>query len=237
MSAESPRIVLALKGLDDVMVSVPQLDIDWLSLSEQQRYGSFASGTRRQQFLCGRFLAREAIGYIRGQPWNAFYLGAPEEGPPRITDKSGVDVLLPTSISISHTDGWVACAVCEQSVGVDVQSRKKHRDITALSEMIGCKPNGSSGIADIETTLSFYANWGLREAWIKQSRPDAEASIPRFVPSLCIQDALEGLVSDLGDATLALYPARRESVDIVTGSGFIAGWKRWSLSNQPKNRS
>jgi 4'-phosphopantetheinyl transferase len=226
VSAESPRIVLALKRLDDVLSIVPQSSLDWLSQSELQRYGSFSSGTRRQQFLCGRYLARVAIGYIPRRPWNTFYLSAPEDGPPRITGQSGSDVIEPTSISISHTDGWVACVVCERSVGVDVQSRTKLRDITALSLVIGCDFVGEAGSSDQECTLSFYANWGLREAWIKQSSQDSETSIPRFIPSVDTQDVLVGLVSDLGDATLALYPVGG-SLELAPGSVQVTDWARW----------
>ena len=226
MQCDTLRIVLAIKRLDDVLSDVRQSRIDWLSPSEQQRFNSFSSGSRREQFLCGRFLAREAIGCYHIKPWHSFYLTAPDEGAPRVTEQSVAGEMDATFISISHTDGWVACTVSERPVGVDVQSRNKPRDIAGLSKMIDCDLSREKDFSAQMLNRLFYSTWGLREAWIKQSSPTSSLSPPRFVPSH-EEDCESGLVSDLGDATLALYPARLDSIELAPESVLVSAWTHW----------
>jgi len=228
VTGNNVSIVLALKRFDDVVSKFSQLNLDWLSQAEQQHYDSFSSTIRRQQFLCGRFLARKVISYVCGGPWHAYFLSAPDDGAPRITGRSGVDELDTMSISISHTDGWVACAISKHPVGVDVQSRNKPRDVVGLSQMIDCNLSMAKSHDAKNLSHLFYANWGLREAWIKQASPVSGPSIPSFIPNHNASDRLCGLVCDIGDATLALYPARVKSIKLAPGSVQISDWVYWS---------
>ena len=227
IAADEKRVILALKRMDHVLNQLPQLSLSWLSAEERDRYGSFSTGTRREQFLCGRFLAREAISYMRGGGWHTYFLSAPEAGPPRILWLNEPEKMDSLSISISHTDGWVACAVSNSSVGVDVQSRHKPRDIVGLSQMIDCDLSLEVDPSTIKLDRLFYAHWGLREAWIKQSAAAPGVAAPRFVPNQTEDDGRDGLVSDIGGATLVLYPARPQAIDMTPGSFPVPDWTRW----------
>ena len=218
--------------MDDVLGHLNQLNLGWLSQAEQHRYDSFSSGARRRQFLCGRFLVREVIGHIRGGQWDTYFLSAPEEGAPRLTGQSGDEELDTMCISISHTDGWVACAVSDRAIGVDVQSRNKQRDIIGLSQMIGFDFSPEKDSSAIRLNRLFYANWGLSEAWIKQCSVSSGASVPRFVPGHTSDNCLGGLVCDIGDATLALYPARLEAIEMAPGSVQVSHWANWRLVSE-----
>lgn len=227
MLSDTARIVLAVKRLDDVVRDLPQPHVDWLSQPEQQRINSFSSATRRQQFLCGRILAREGLGCFHGKPWHNFLLSAPEDAAPRVL--SGDHELYDTFISISHTDGWVACAVSGKPVGVDVQSRNKQRDIAGLSQLIDCDLSLEKDSSAENLSRLFYATWALRESWIKHSSGHSSPTIPRFVPSDDVEDPAGGLVSDLGGATLALFPARLAFIELAPGSMPVSGWAAWRI--------
>ncbi len=227
IAADEKRVILALKRMDHVLNQLPQLSLSWLSAEERDRYGSFSTGTRREQFLCGRFLAREAISYMRGGGWQRYFLSAPEIGPPQILWLNEPENMDSLSISISHTDGWVACAVSNSSIGVDVQSNHKPRDIVGLSQMIDCDLSMEVDPSAIKLNRVFYAHWGLREAWIKQSAAMPGVAAPRFVPSQTADDGRDGLVADIGGATLVLYPARQQAIDMTPGSLRVPDWTRW----------
>lgn len=225
--SEKKRVILALKRTDDVLRQLPQPNLSWLSAEEQDRYGSFTSGTGRRQFLCGRFLAREAIGHMRGGPWHAYFLSAPDEGAPSVIGQCESDELGALSISISHTDGWIACAVSERPVGVDVQSRQKPRDIVGLSQMIDCDLSVEIDSSAMTLNHLFYAHWGLREAWIKQFDAMPGMVVPRFVPVHTADNCVDGLVSDIGGATLAVYPAKPQAIEMTRGSVQVSDWTHW----------
>lgn len=141
-------------------------------------------------------------------------------GAPRLirqTEFSGLGTLF---ISISHTAGWVACAVSFQPVGVDIQSREKPRDILGLSHMIECDISLELDQSIINLNRVFYAQWGLREAWIKQSDSEVKSTcIPRFVAGKDANDDFSGLVSDIEGSTLAVYPARVEAIEMIRDIG------------------
>lgn len=227
MASVDKRVIIALKRMEDVLSQFSQSSHSWLSQEEQARYGSLTSCKRRQQFLCGRFLARQAISHLCGGPWHVYFLSAPDEGAPRVIGPSEPVKLNSLSISISHTEGWVACAVSAHQIGVDVQSRQKPRDIVGLSQMIDCDLSIEIGLSAMMRNRLFYAHWGLREAWIKQSDAMPGAAIPRFVPKHAADDGVGGLVSDIGDATLAVYPAMPQAIEMTRGSFRISDWAYW----------
>jgi len=228
MGGDGERVIIALNRIDDVFTKFPQPSLSWLSREERLRYKSFTSGTRQQQFLCGRFLARQAISHMHGDAWYAYYLSAPEGEAPRLIGQAELAGLNTLSISISHTDGWVACALSFKPVGVDIQSRKKQRDILGLSQMIKFDLLQVLDPSATDQSQIFYAQWGLREAWIKQSDSVMKsATIPRFVAGKNAGDGFDGLVSDTGDATLAVYPASLETIEMAKESIHVDNWTHW----------
>jgi phosphopantetheinyl transferase len=65
------------------------------------------------------------------------------------------------AVSISHTRGWVACAVADHPVGIDIEAHRP-RDHAAIAEYaFGARENAlvrSAGVA------GFYRIWTVREA-------------------------------------------------------------------------
>lgn len=80
MAGNGMRVILALKRICVVLSEIPKHSNSWLSPEEQHRYESFTSATRRQQFLCARFLARQAISHMQGGAWDDYFLTSPEGG-------------------------------------------------------------------------------------------------------------------------------------------------------------
>jgi phosphopantetheinyl transferase len=228
MAGDNRRVVLALQRMDYVRQKFPKSNVSWLSAEEQNRYGSFTTDIRRQQFLCGRLLAREALSHMCGGPWHAYLLTAPEGRAPRTQGNSELDEMRSLSISISHTKGWVACAVSRSSVGVDIQSREKTRDIQGLSQLIECDFSLEADQSTMNLQRVFYAQWGLREAWVKQCNDASRlVATPRFGVGKDTDDDFNGLVSDVGDATLVVYPARIEAIEMTRESVEVQNWSHW----------
>jgi len=228
MSVHGMRIILALRRTSSVLRQIPKYNNLWLSPEEQLRYAAFTSSTRRQHFLGGRFLARQAIGHMHGGEWSDYFLTSPEGGAPRLIareERAGLEKL---SISISHTDGWVACAVSFQPVGVDIQSREKRRDILGLSQLIECNLAKEADQSVINLNRVFYAQWGLREAWFKQSDCAInEAGTPRFAIGKNAHEKFNGLVSDIENSTLVVFPARADAIEMTRDSFHVQNWAHW----------
>lgn len=68
------------------------------------------------------------------------------------------------SISLSHSRGWVACAVCSSAqVGVDVEVARPRRNWRAIAR----EAFGAGEIERARTEREFYRIWTLREALAK----------------------------------------------------------------------
>jgi 4'-phosphopantetheinyl transferase len=161
---------------DDLALFVP-----WLGAGEADRYAGFLRVERRRQFLLGRILLRFAVAALTGFPPHllsvieqrgaAPQLLLPDEDPRRI------------SISLSHSQNWVSCAVSSGAiVGVDLELKDPKRDINLLSQMV-FHPKDSFWVSqqpDGERLSAFYHLWCLTEALFKiQSGSDRErASLP-----------------------------------------------------------
>jgi 4'-phosphopantetheinyl transferase len=80
------------------------------------------------------------------------------------------------SIAISHSGGWVACAVASRGqIGIDIEAYRPGRDITGIAELAF----GAGERRDVERegAAAFYRIWTSREALAKaRGRGLAEAA-------------------------------------------------------------
>ncbi|MGA0608985.1 4'-phosphopantetheinyl transferase family protein [Caldimonas sp. KR1-144] len=121
-----------------------------LSVDEYARWSRFASVRRRRQFLAGRQLLRQMLSAQVGAG----------EGAIAVEPGGALRVATPGLwVSISHSGEWVAAAVADRPVGVDIEVPRPGRDLSRLAESIGSLSGGSA---------DFYTTWTLKEAVMKR---------------------------------------------------------------------
>jgi len=144
----------------------------WLGASEWQRLATLPP-TARRAFIASRSLLRELLQSATGVPAAAWNVSAEAGLAPVATapDASGA-----VHVSLSHRLGWVAAAVADVVVGVDVECDRPARsdvdDRAALMlspEELADWPALPAG--DREAAL--LARWTAKEAWFKTSPPEA----------------------------------------------------------------
>ncbi|MCV2368088.1 4'-phosphopantetheinyl transferase family protein [Roseateles oligotrophus] len=167
------RLICELANIELLVRDLPATQ-DWLSPSETRRFDSFSHPQRRRSFLAGRQLARAVVAR-----WPSLIqpgLLVDEQGCSRIEHQPGLFV------SISHSGDWVACAIADAPIGVDIENLSRIRDFEALARMVHspaqCRAIAEAA-AQADSAQQFYQWWTLKEAWFKrQGRGLDLASMP-----------------------------------------------------------
>lgn len=149
----------SLRRLAEVEARLPS-GLDWLSTPERERVAGLRVETRRRQYLCGHWLVRELVAERTGVAASACQLEQRRGQAPRLTQPDAG-----LSVSISHSGEWIAAAVADAAVGVDIelQSRTHHlQSIAGDLLAVGEAPQQ----ADATQLLQ---RWVAKEAWIKCS--------------------------------------------------------------------
>lgn len=140
----------------------------WLSAAEQQRLAALADPQRRAQFIAARWLGRTLVARELG--------GAPADWPLTATTGEPPAVLDPRAagwqLAISHSGDWVACALADAPVGLDLEAPRRRRDIEGLAALC-LTPAEQALLAPLDAPAReslFYALWTVKEAWIKRAR-------------------------------------------------------------------
>ena len=104
--------------------TIPE-DLDWLSLPEQNRYQQFRFPKRQQEWLLGRWVAKNLLSnlliYSDTLPFRELSILNEESGAPFVIWK---DQRLGGSLSISHRSDCAIAAFCfdpELSIGIDLE--------------------------------------------------------------------------------------------------------------------
>jgi 4'-phosphopantetheinyl transferase len=142
--------------------------VQQLGESEARRYICFKRKERQRQFLLARMLLRLAVAKLMMLPPDT--LGVVER------DSNAPQLVLPNekcmqpAFSISHSRGWVACAVsANASLGVDIEVESSARDIIGISQLAFHPKDHGWLLRQPETARlsSFYHLWCTREALYK----------------------------------------------------------------------
>jgi|GEM_PF-653732 len=234
-SKPGPVTYLSLEGVAAVHAGLSGLGLDWLSEEEQARLSAMSAPRRRAQFIAGRWLARRCLSAHAGGRWQDYALSAPEDGPPQVlTSPAAAEHRY---FSLSHSGDWLACAVSRETVGVDVECSDRARDFQAINEWMHepeallTTPSGAQ-----EQQAWFYAQWTLKEAWLKHatSAVPANASVAPPRPSMrsarfraCMGDEGVALVGQGRGFTVAVYPATRATLRWEGGALAQVQWTGW----------
>jgi 4'-phosphopantetheinyl transferase len=119
--------------------------------------------TRRRSLLA-RALLRERLVRAAGlsHGWN---FGSEESGRPFVRNPDSNCI---PSISLSHSGGWVACAVSYSgAIGIDIEVHRPKRNLAGIAAT-AFGPDEQSEVV-VDGASAFYRIWTLKEAMAKAS--------------------------------------------------------------------
>jgi 4'-phosphopantetheinyl transferase len=158
----APVVHLATAQVATVLREAPQ-SASWLSADESRRLVAMRSDRRQDEFLAARWQARCLLAQVEGGAPQDWPLEAAPDAPPRVPQRA--DLFL----SVSHSRGWVACALSRQPIGIDLEVRRAGRDIDGLVGLCcgGAEARMFDGLAPPQREALFYELWTVKEAWLK----------------------------------------------------------------------
>lgn len=147
-----------------------QRHLAWLTPGELARHGRFVREQRRRQFVAGRVLLRMALAPLLRVPPEKVLLEERNGQSPRLL--APVAGCAAPGFSISHSGRWVACAVGEQAVGLDIEVRDSSRDLSALAKQAFdademARWQQMQRWEDAARVEGFYRLWSEKEARFK----------------------------------------------------------------------
>lgn len=194
----------------------------WLSESELARLNAMAVPARRAEFIACRYALRLLLAGEEAEVarWS---LDAPAGQPPRLSADQGAGLHL----SLSHSHGWIACAMAPEPVGVDIEvvTRTPASAVADLAQL-ACTPAERAELDQIadegQRHRRFVQLWSLKEAWFKQRGTGVDFAM---LPSLaCMPAQGAGKDSAQAWAWAAATPAGQPAMLSVCTSGAVAHW-------------
>jgi 4'-phosphopantetheinyl transferase len=151
--------------IDDVLGMLPADANSWLSPSEQARLQRLKIESRRGQYLSGHWLARCLIAeQLGGQPQDWSLEERPNLPPAVIGHEQS------TFLSLSHSGDWIACALSDQPIGIDIEQRHPPREALLRFQHLLL---AEGELPDTLTTDQLLQRWVAKEAWIKRHHGSA----------------------------------------------------------------
>jgi 4'-phosphopantetheinyl transferase len=178
----NPAIHVFLGSLDDVDISdIQSACTELLCASERQQAERFTSDRRRREYVLAHGLVRAALSRFAPQVApTAWRFTRNRYGRPFISLPQTAE---PLHFSLSHTDGFVACAVspCER-VGIDVEAT----DRPAAYLEIASAFFSTAELADLmslppaQQKERFFDIWTLKEAYAKARGMGLQLRLDQF---------------------------------------------------------
>lgn len=207
-----PRVLLQLVRVGTSTARAPD-GLAWLTESERTRLAGMQSEARRAEFIGGHWLARQLAARWLRVPARRVTLDAFADGRPALYLNAAP---VPLSLSIAHSGDWLALALGEVAVGVDVELPKRGRDLAALTRMAfsAAQARELRALEGAEREAGFYARWALKEAWVKRSGEGLRPRQARMIqPEACAEGCAEARSWAFHGGALALalgVPAKLE---------------------------
>lgn len=186
-----PRALLRVAAVAATAAAARADGVDWLTDAERGRLSGLRASSRRDSFLAGHWLARRLAARWLGVPPARVALAAFADGRPALRLDGAP---LPLSLSIAHSDDWLALALGEVALGVDVEvpPNGRERDLSALARFAFAAPETRT-LAALEGSrraAEFHALWALKEAWVKRSGEGLRPRQARSIHPLACDEPL-----------------------------------------------
>ena len=155
----------------------------WFGESERRRWGALPPRSQ-PAFVASRALLRELLESATGVAgWDV----SAEAGCAPQARVAGHDGAI--RVSLSHRLGWVAAAVADTAVGIDVECDRPGRsdpDERAALFLAPCEMAAWRGVAREDRGSALLARWTAKEAWFKaQPAQDAAWDFRRVLAHAC----------------------------------------------------
>lgn len=181
--------------------------LGWLSDAERQRLDGMRDAARRESFLAGHWQARQLAARWLGHAAERIGLLAHADGRPALA-LDGAE--LPLSLSISHSGGWLALALANVPVGVDIELPRRLRDWQSLARFV-FSPQEQAQLAAcdaVQQAAVFHQLWTLKEARGKRSGEGLQPKQAQRVTALaCAVEQAEAASWAFEQGALALATA------------------------------
>lgn len=148
-------------------VKDPALETTFLDATERSRHASFRHAASQRNFLCGRLLAKSLVARRLACAPHVVRITCDQDGKPLIAGPTSARLL---SVSISHTDGLVACAVgMVERLGIDVEMVDRPAQHLPLTNRVlaDCELRDVLAVPHARRVDRFLQYWTLKEAWAK----------------------------------------------------------------------
>lgn len=205
----APRVRMALVPVAEAAAPALAAGRGWLTHEEAARLGAMRSHTRRDAFLAGHWAARRlAAEWLQVEARRVAIAPLPDGRPALRLDGAP----LPLSLSIAHSGDWLALALGDVAVGVDIELPKRGRDILALAGFAFSEQEARrlQAMSATERTATFHALWTLKEACVKRSGEGLRPRQARVV---------EPLACAPGSAAAMSWAFRGGAVALAAGMG------------------
>jgi phosphopantetheinyl transferase len=144
----------------------------WLGVSERRRLATLPPAARTA-FVASRALLRVLLESATGVPAPAWDVSAEAGRAPIATAPAAREVV---RVSLSHRLGWVAAAVANAAVGVDIECDRPARSDPDERAALMLAPDELAGwraLAEGEREAALLARWTAKEAWFKGRPPQS----------------------------------------------------------------
>lgn len=164
----TPRVQLHVAAIGKLAAAATAEGLGWLTEVEAGRLQAMRSQARRESFLAGHWQARKLVARWLGVRSARISLASFADGRPSVCLD---DDPVPLSLSLSHSGDWLAVALGEVAVGVDVELPRRLRDIDALAGFMFSRSDLQRlQAADAgERERVFLELWALNEARVKRT--------------------------------------------------------------------
>ena len=160
----------------------------WMGEGERQRWTSLGAAAR-PEFVASRGLLRELLHQATGMPVDAWDVSARAGTAPVARSLRGDAVGGAPRASLSHRLGWVAAAVADAAVGIDVECDRPSRsdpDERAALMLAAAELRDWHALTQDHREAALLTRWTAKEAWFKASPPgDAPWDFRRVVARAC----------------------------------------------------
>lgn len=209
---------------------------DWLTDAERWRLQAITSASRRDMFLAGHWQARALAAQWLQLDVRRIALDAYPDGRPLLRVDGDA---APLHLSLSHSGEWLALALADTPVGVDIELPRRVRDWRALARFVFSPEECERVDTAAEETRAeiFHALWTLKEAHGKRSGEGLQPRAARTVTARPADDTdAEALCWAMGAGAVALAMTPGTRLERAEGAtGLPAYWRFAAIHSQDRD--
>jgi 4'-phosphopantetheinyl transferase len=186
--------------------------LTYLSPAERHRSDSIRHALTQRNFLVGRGCLRYLLGRYLGQPPASLSFTYGPQGKPSLSQGNAS-----LEFNLSHSGDYVAIAIADRRVGIDLEQVRTLNALPALCERC-LTPGERTNLLTLpksQATLQFFRYWTAKEAYLKGI-------------GLGLSQPMGDREVGLDQGHLCQYPQ-----PLTQGLGALAGWQIWQWQVEP----